>query len=479
VQDIAGATSANVQVVLRDPMGAISQVGATMVSPPASTLAAGLSQFDYSVGFARRQLATDSFDYGGPAGILVHRRGFGAFTAGARLEATTDRASGGASVVTNLGRLAIEASLAGSVSELGVSPAAALDLGWRDNRTMFALLMRAVGNHYATIDLGPHDDRASEEVAASAAWAPTKTSSLSARLGFERHSVLEDRAHLSVALGMALGGAHVDLAAGVAWPRELDLSVSITRQLGERTIATGYARQDGAGASVSHAADQNRGLAYDATLQVGSQVTAFARADDEHGYGHVAATASYAGGAARAALEVAGGLVVIGGGVHATRPVQGGFALVRVPGVEGVRAYLDNHVVGTTNAAGDLVVPDMQPFYGNRLRVDVRDLPMDLATGELERIVAPPRRGGSVVAFAAQHAAHVTGTVVGEADLSFGELVVDSGLRAPIGRDGAFELEGVPMGAHQGVVEANGRRCAFAFVAGATETALGVVACVR
>jgi outer membrane usher protein len=42
-------------------------------------------------------------------------------------------------------------------------------------------------------------------------------------------------------------------------------------------------------------------------------------------------------GRRNAALTVSGGLVAIGGGVHATRPVEGGFALVRLPGPGGDR----------------------------------------------------------------------------------------------------------------------------------------------
>ena len=60
------------------------------------------------------------------------------------------------------------------------------------------------------------------------------------------------------------------------------------------------------------------------------------------------------GGRSTATVDVAGGIVAIGGSLVATRPVQDrGFALVRVPGVGGVRAYLSNQLVGRTDRRGN------------------------------------------------------------------------------------------------------------------------------
>ena len=56
-------------------------------------------------------------------------------------------------------------------------------------------------------------------------------------------------------------------------------------------------------------------------------------------------------------LSTMGAIVGIGGGVFATRPVEESFALVRVPGVEGVRAFASHQEIGKTGRRGDLLVP--------------------------------------------------------------------------------------------------------------------------
>ncbi|MCW5808671.1 MAG: fimbria/pilus outer membrane usher protein, partial [Deltaproteobacteria bacterium] len=150
----------------------------------------------------------------------------------------------------------------------------------------------------------------------------------------------------------------------------------------------------------------------------------------------------------------------------ASRPVRGGFALVRIPDAPGVRVELDNQTAGVTDERGDLVLSDLQPFYGSRIRVDPARLPLDAAAFSLERVVAVPRLGGAIVAFGARGAALVGGTVRATrdgapVDASFAELVLDGASRHPIGHDNRFELEDVPVGTHRAELALDGARCTF------------------
>ena len=60
-------------------------------------------------------------------------------------------------------------------------------------------------------------------------------------------------------------------------------------------------------------------------------------------------------------VSAMGAIVGIGGGVFATRPVEQSFALVRVPGVEGVRAFASHQEIGKTGRRGDLLVRISKP----------------------------------------------------------------------------------------------------------------------
>jgi outer membrane usher protein len=168
--------------------------------------------------------------------------------------------------------------------------------------------------------------------------------------------------------------------------------------------------------------------------------------------------------------------------------VTDSFALIRVPGVEGVRGYLNNQEVGATNARGDLPVPNLLAYYGNRLGIADQDIPLDYGVAERERTVATPYRGGAIVSFPVQLIRAVTGrvvmTIAGESIVpAFGQLTVTAEGRpfdSPIGRDGEFYLDNVPAGRHPALIEHEKGRCSFTLDVPAAATPVidvGTVGC--
>jgi outer membrane usher protein len=61
------------------------------------------------------------------------------------------------------------------------------------------------------------------------------------------------------------------------------------------------------------------------------------------------------------AVDVAGALVLMDGGVHAARQVGAGFALVSTDGVGGVPVLQENQVIGKTSGSGYMLVPNLNP----------------------------------------------------------------------------------------------------------------------
>lgn len=476
VEDLTNAPSADTQVVVKDPFGAAQMVMTAQILPPATALRPGLAQYDYAIGFARRALAIESWDYGAPAALFVHRVGLtNALTIGGRIEGTYDgdtaRGSTGGAVTFTHARLDIEASGAVSESSRGTSGAGSLDLGWRLPHATVAGMLRVVGKHYSTIDLGPDDARALVETGGTFGWSPMPNLSVSTQLTYERMSQGFDRERAGVIAGFNVYDMRATATAGVSrmdHTTSADVMFTLSKSLGQRTTATAGVTHDGGRAavvaSIAHAVDQNRGVGFDAQTRLGQQSSGSVLVDAEHPYGRATATLDWFGAGLRGDVGIAGGLVAIGGAVKATRPVLGSFALVRVPGAANVRTYLENHPIGTTDGDGDLIVPELESAYANRLRIDARDLPLDIATGSLERLVAPPRRGGAIVEFAAAHTAIVSGTIVNKLDYSFGEIVIDNDLRAPIGHEARFEIDGISVGTHHARVELDDQHCGFDFV---------------
>jgi outer membrane usher protein len=161
--------------------------------------------------------------------------------------------------------------------------------------------------------------------------------------------------------------------------------------------------------------------------------------------------------------------VLAGGRVFATRPVDQGWALVRVPGVEGVRATLERQPAGRTDRQGDLLVPGLLPYYAIRLGIEDADVPATYRVGRTERLVAAPPRGGTLVRFDVRKLRAVEGTVrlagpAGAVVPAYGTLEVDAPggpFRSPLAGDGAFWLEDVPPGAHAARVYLGGGVCEF------------------
>ena len=159
-------------------------------------------------------------------------------------------------------------------------------------------------------------------------------------------------------------------------------------------------------------------------------------------------------------MSAAGAIVGIGGGVYASRPVQDSFALVRIPGVEGVRAFASHQEVGKTGKKGDLLVPDLQAYYANILDVADGDIPLQYAVPDVGQTLALPYRGGAVAVFGVQKVQRVVGSITVAQDgedrvPAYGEITVTTKGRefsSPVGSSGRFYFEDLAAGTHTAVV---------------------------
>ena len=160
-----------------------------------------------------------------------------------------------------------------------------------------------------------------------------------------------------------------------------DIFTGLTFFLGQTTGSLSYQNSEGAGGGT---------LALQKSLPLGSgygyRIQAGAAAGIKNPlvdslvqyqgpYGRYEANYTRVDGRNETLLNTAGGLAFIGGDFFLTRPVQDSFAVIQVPGVAGVRGYSSNQDVGHTNSQGNLFVPNLLPYYGNRLSISDRDVP--------------------------------------------------------------------------------------------------------
>jgi outer membrane usher protein len=135
----------------------------------------------------------------------------------------------------------------------------------------------------------------------------------------------------------------------------------------------------------------------------------------------------------------------------------------------GVRGYVENQEVGQTDSDGDLIIPTLQPYYGNRVRIDAEQIPVNSDIGTTEKLIAPPYRAGALVSFPVQRVQAITGNLIIEAEgksivPEYGDLVVTvAGKRviSPVGTQGQFYFENLAPGRHRAKLEGGERECEF------------------
>jgi outer membrane usher protein len=272
----------------------------------------------------------------------------------------------------------------------------------------------------------------------------------------------------------------------------LEASLGVTVGFGSRTVASvsGVRARGATQASVDvqRPLPVGTGYGYQFRADAGDQRVISGMAQYQGDYGRYEVRRNAVGSTTTTTVNVAGGVVAIGGGLHATRPVRNSYALVRVPGLEGVRTYSSNQEVGRTGRRGSLLVPDLLPYYGNQLAISDTDIPLDYEVPGVQLTLAPPYRGGAVAVFPVRRTQRITGSIrlltpQGEQRPSYGTLTVDAAgetFTSPLGAEGEFYFENVKPGRHAAVVAQGDVTCRLTIEFPASDdpaVTLGVLPC--
>jgi outer membrane usher protein len=532
LQNVPLTTGSGVtRVVIRDAFGGEQ----TMASPyylALGTLAKGLSDFSYNLGFRRNNFGLESSNYGDPALLFRHRIGVTNWlTLGGRIEGTPHMISGGPSAALRLplGELGALVAVSGTTepwttsldsggggtllcTRRGGSGAAALlsysYLGWPVN---FQLGAQVQSERYVNLSLpleigGQPLDRKRLDLTATAAKALGKVVLVSLQYlgtdwryqGWTNTVMLAGNRTITRRL-YAFVNLTNRFTSGK--PIEFDTFAGLSYAFGDRTTASANRsdRWGGDGRSGTNHLDAQRslpigpGYGYRVVAEQGNNDHEEALAQYQGAHGRIDAdyrrdgwTGSDPG---HATLTGTGGIVLIGRDIFLTRAVTDSYALIKVPGLAGVHGMISNQVVGTTSQKGNLLVPNLLSYYGNRVGIDDRDIPLDYNIGATEMTIAPPYRGGAVVSFPIRRVQSVSGIVVvedqGKAIVpSYGQITVQvegKPVDSPLDEAGSFYLENVPPGSYAAEVEYATGVCSFrlAVVAGATALAnVGTVRCI-
>lgn len=466
------------RVVVRDAFGGEQQFDSSFYISQ-GILARGVQQFSYAAGAERLDQFASSWSYGGPMATGLHRIGLtDSVTVGGRFEAGSNLASGGPMATVRLGRLGDVEGIGGfSHSEAGSGYASSVAYEYTSRIFGVSVAARNYSSDYATLSSKylqsrPRIDtsaavntRVAQRLSLGATWQalqyyaayPTaKRGAATASITMSRRYSLYLTANRTLSDGRWYSGGFVSL--GVSLGSRDMANVSVEQ-------SEGHGRVTG---ELQHTLPVGTGIGYrvqGATGTLAPNLDAELRAQTPFGKYDVRQTVM--NGQSSTVADASGAIVLIGGGAYFTRPVEDGFALVRVPDVGGVRAYVSNQEVGRTDRHGDVVVPNLLAYYGNRVSINDADVPMDRDLPKDAMLLAPPFRGGAIALFPAPRPSRVSGqfvvlrgsTVITPANWSLAVDGPDGRIATALGGDGAFYLENLPAGDYAATVESDVLRC--------------------
>ncbi len=467
LQGVAPLSGAgNVRYVINDPLNRSSDVAFDYYAT-SNVLRPGLSEYAWSAGFVRERYGVRSFDYGPPVLLGRYRIGVtNALTLGARSEIARRRVSGG-SEVTLAGR-AGEVNLASAASvdgEGAVQRGSAGQIGYyyQARRVSLRAVAKFTSRAYSTANLAPSDDRELSEYSASSGISLGTRTSISAQVGFGVSRDLGPRARMSLVQNWQITNElSVQLLASRSDNRIGDTQYDAFATLSFNFAGNHIASVTGHTGTTSSDATANlikpiigtTGIGYQASASLGPVRRYVAAVQAQNSLIHAEASYFNEQGRSHSLFSASGTIVYMeGAGLFASRPIDQSFAVAEVRGVRNAAAYLNNQEVARTNGSGVAFIPNLLPYYGNRVRIDDSNLPPDLEIDDGEVVVAPPPHGGALITFNSRRLRLVRGRLAPRGlpltAVQYGTLTVmvdGKAWESPIGVGGEFELDGLPEG---------------------------------
>ncbi len=463
----------DVQLVVRDPFGQ-QQIITQPFYASRRLLRAGLDEFQFSLGATRENYGIESFDYGSPLASGTWRRGLSdRLTVEARFDADDQARAGGATADFSTGLLGIVT--AGAAVSEGRAGSGLLWIGGYEYQgrrfnfgarsTWASSRFRMVGDSASFVLQRQSQTSAGVNLDAMGsigiAWAAQRYRDAPGldTVALSYSVSLAQRAFLTFSIARTYS----------AFP-QTSAFATLTMPLDGRTSVSGEAsKSDSAGRRSSYVgASVQRTLPTDQGIGYRVRATSREQFDASLGYtwpfGEYTVEASSFEGSTAARATASGGFGTIGGHTFASRLISDSFGLVRVGELEGIRVFHEGNPVGRTDSYGQILLPRLTPYSANRITIDERDIPIDVAVKDRELRIVPGFRSGALATYDARRRASVT-LEVRLADgtyLPAGSEVQLTGTsqRFVVGHDGEVFVPDLPGRSHF-TVQLAVSRCSF------------------
>lgn len=100
--------------------------------------------------------------------------------------------------------------------------------------------------------------------------------------------------------------------------------------------------------------------------------------------------------------NVTGAVTYMDQKLYLSPQVNGSFALAELPGLSGVNVYYNNQLVGQTNNAGNIIIPNLMPYRQNNITIDPQNFPINTEIDDSQISPVPYANEGIIVHFPIQ-----------------------------------------------------------------------------
>ena len=486
-KNISNATgSGTAEIVIKDAFGRETRIEEPFYLSSA-LFKRGLHEYSYNIGFKRKGLGTESFDYGEAA--LVGFRRFGltnSLTIGVRGEADNDLTNIGATAQALLWRAGeIDTAIAASREGDRDGYAGTLSYAFSGRGFNMRALVRGHTKEYASLSVGAEQDKSRFDGSVSFGFNQKLLGSVSTTftttdkytgIDTDRYSIfysrrlLRDLSLFSRASRSKTDETTDEIFVGLNYfmsgGRSGNFNYRTQDGLGTETVSLNKNPPLGSGSGYRFLADRKQESNGERT--VGGSASLQRRGS----YGVYSADYRRASESNSYTLRAAGALAFIDGSVYPSRPITDGFALVKVGELEGVRVSYSNQEVGRTGRRGDILVPGLISYHENSVSIDDTDIPVNYEISKIRRTIATPLRGGGVVEFDVKKLQAFVGQfmVVEKDERKLAEywglgMELDTGpIEVIVGKGGEFYLENIPSGSYPARLFMKETECSFEMV---------------
>ena len=431
--------SGRARVVVRDVLGRETVLEQNFFSS-AELLEEGLSDWSAELGAVRRNLGTDSGDYGQRFASGLYRYGFNKrFTAEGRAEAGADTQGAGFGLTAAL-PFQLLGQAAFAVSNNKTAGRGGLWLAGIEHNSLrhgFTVRVEGASQNYRYVGQDTLASVSKRQYSASYSYLSERFGNIG--LGFaridtyDRGSITTYSLNYSVRVfersSLTFNAVHVN---GATSGNLVGVNLTIPLE-GNITTSSNVSIRDGrldayTGATKGLGAETGTGWR---TLAGVRQKEAYAEGGVYYQGGRGLLTADLNASKSLQTLRLGaqGGLVMADGQFFVSRRVDDAFALVEVPGYADVGVGFQGSVLTRTNAAGKALVPRLIAYQPNSIRLDPSQLPISAELDSIEQVVVPGSRSAVRVAFPVRSG---RGALV--------RIVLDDGEPAPAGAE--LELVG-------------------------------------